>query len=400
VRVLVTADAVGGVYAYAAELARGLAARGVEVALAVAGAPTRDQLAVLEGLRGLSVHARPFRLEWMEDPWDDVAAAGEWLLSLERLERPDVVHLDSYAHAALAFRAPKVVVAHSCVCSWWEAVRGGPAPATWDRYRAAVRSGLDGADAVVAPTAAMLAALERHHGPVRSGQVVPNGRDAARFPPAEKEDLVLGAGRLWDEAKNAAALVRIAPRLRWPVAVAGAVAPPGADGQREAAAAATGGTAGAGHHPSSNDPGSFTGVRHRASGYRTGEPARLLGHLPERALARWLGRAGIYAHPARYEPFGLGVLEAALAGCALVLGDVDSLRESWDGAALFAPPGDDEAIAAAIEGLAADGVRRRTLAARARARALGLGPDRTAAGYLALYRELLARRRRAARPAR
>ncbi len=39
-----------------------------------------------------------------------------------------------------------------------------------------------------------------------------------------------------------------------------------------------------------------------------------------------------------YEPFGLSVLEAALSGCALVLGDIPSLRENWDGAADFAEP--------------------------------------------------------------
>ena len=46
---------------------------------------------------------------------------------------------------------------------------------------------------------------------------------------------------------------------------------------------------------------------------------RLLGQLDREALAVADGSAAIFAHPARYEPFGLVVLEAALAGCALVL---------------------------------------------------------------------------------
>ena len=62
---------------------------------------------------------------------------------------------------------------------------------------------------------------------------------------------------------------------------------------------------------------------------------RLLGELPRDELADWYARAPIYALPARYEPFGLSVLEAALSGCALVLGDIPSLREIWGGAALF-----------------------------------------------------------------
>ena len=42
----------------------------------------------------------------------------------------------------------------------------------------------------------------------------------------------------------------------------------------------------------------------------------------------WFARAGIYALPAVYEPFGLSVLEAALSGCALVLGDIPSLARN------------------------------------------------------------------------
>ena len=59
--------------------------------------------------------------------------------------------------------------------------------------------------------------------------------------------------------------------------------------------------------------------------------------------------AAIYALPARYEPFRLEVLEAAAPGCALVLGDIASLRELWDGAALFVAPDDDRALRARAE---------------------------------------------------
>lgn len=366
-KVLLHADAVGGVLTYALELAAALAARGVRVVLATEGGPVPDDArARLAGIPGLRHEEAAFRLEWMEEPWEDVARAGEWLLALERREAPDVVHLNAYSHGALPFRAPRLVVGHSCVLSWWEAVRGEPAPASWDRYRAAVRGGLRGAQAVAAPSAAMAAALVRHHGPLRTPAVIPNGRDPARFPPGEKAPLVLGAGRLWDEAKGAAALAAAAPALPWPVAIAGdARAPAGAHGEA----------------------------------LRPGGDPRLLGPLPERALARWLARAAIFAHPARYEPFGLAVLEAALAGCALVLGDLDSLRENWEGAAELVPPADPEALVAAVRGLAADGDRRRALAARARARALRLTPARMADGYLAVYRDLVpAPAREGARP--
>jgi glycosyltransferase involved in cell wall biosynthesis len=99
----------------------------------------------------------------------------------------------------------------------------------------------------------------------------------------------------------------------------------------------------------------------------------------------WLSRAAIYALPARYEPFGLSVLEAALRGCALALGDIDSLRENWDGAAAFVDPADPDALAAAINGLIADPARRIRQANLARERSLALTPGRMGEAYYSLY---------------
>ena len=172
------------------------------------------------GVPGLRLVESDYRLEWADHPWEDVARAASWLLELEAQAQPDIVHLNGYAHGGLAWSAPAVVVAHSCVCSWWTAVRGGDASGEWDAYRCAVRDGLRAATAVVAPSAAMLRALSAHYGAV-AGTVVPNGRDAAQFGTGPKEPLVLGAGRLWDEAKNVTALASVAHRLPWRVALAG-----------------------------------------------------------------------------------------------------------------------------------------------------------------------------------
>jgi glycogen synthase len=62
-----------------------------------------------------------------------------------------------------------------------------------------------------------------------------------------------------------------------------------------------------------------------------------------RCGADWYARASIYALPARYEPFGLSALEAALSGCALILGDIPSLREVWLEAAPYVSPDDESA---------------------------------------------------------
>jgi glycosyltransferase involved in cell wall biosynthesis len=353
-RILMTADTVGGVWTYSLELARALQTAGVWIELATMGAPlSPGQRSEAGALPHLRVHESRFRLEWMAEAWDDVQRAGEWLLRLEQELQPDLIHLNGYAHAALEWRAPRLVVGHSCCLSWWEAVRGGEPPAEWRRYHEAVIAGLRAADLVVAPTRAMLEALRRHYGPLRATQVIPNGRDAALFPPAPKEPLILAAGRLWDEAKNLNALAAVANRLPWPVYMAGED-----------------------RHPDDGAQAVHAGLQR-------------LGYLDRSTLAGWLARASIYAAPARYEPFGLGILEAAYAGCALVLGDIPSLREVWDDAALYVAPSDTEALRDTLLELIAEPERRKQLAGKARARAFEYTPERFARGYLAAYRYLL-----------
>jgi glycosyltransferase involved in cell wall biosynthesis len=361
-RVLMTADAVGGVWQYALALGSGLVRSGVRVTLAVMGPPPASQREAATRL-GMQVRVSYGRLEWMADPWRDVDAAGRWLRELEARCAPDVVHLNGYCHANAGFRAPVLVAAHSCVCSWWRAVHAAPAPAGWNEYRARVSRGLSAAGVVIAPSAAMLDALRREYAAaMEHARVIPNGATLAApgsggsrrgRASVAKEPCILAAGRLWDEAKNIQALCAAAPRLAWPVYVAG-------------------------------DACSPDGARARTSGVRP------LGRLEPSVLQSWLARASIYALPAKYEPFGLSVLEAALCGCALVLGDIPSLRENWSGAAVFVPPDDARALAAALARLISDPHERDRLGATARTRAAAFTPERMVAAYLDTYQELLA----------
>ena len=353
-RVLLTTDTAGGVWTYAMELASALEGEGLGVTLAALGQePSPGQRRDAE-LRGLPLRSFRCRLPWMADPWSEVSAAGAWLLTLAQEVEADVVHLNEPVLAALAWPVPTVAVGHSCVLSWWEAVRGEPAPAQWGPYREAMRAGLAAADAVVAPSRAMLEALRRHYG-TRHGLAIPNGRSAGRLGPEAKAGYVLVATRLWDEAKNARALDRAAAGLCWPVYAAGETISP--DGQAMRL-----------------------------------DNLTLLGPLDRRRLARWMSRAAIFALPAKYEPFGLSILEAALAGCALVLGDIPSLREHWDGVAIFVAPDDPALLRLALRSLIEDPQLRHTLAMRARRRALGYSARRMALAYLRVYDAVLTRK--------
>lgn len=349
--VLMTADTIGGVWTYAMELIGALAQLDVRVTLATMGnRVSPPQARTAAALTNLDIVESSFALEWMPDPWRDVDAAGDWLLQTAERVRPDIVHLNGYSHAALPFGLPVVCVAHSCVVTWFRMVREAEPGSEWDAYRSRVRMGLLAADEVVAPTQAILSdILSAYRVPV-DGRVIPNGR-ALVVPKHDKEKLVFAAGRVWDEAKGLATLAACAPDLSWPVCIAGSTS---------------------------------------AGGIAT-EPlpdVHMLGELGSDEVAHWMARASIYALPARYEPFGLSVLEAALAGCALVLGDLRSLRETWGYSALYVPPGDPAALHHAIESLIRDPLRRGGLAASARARALQLTPSRMAATYRALYEDV------------
>lgn len=341
-KILMNADCVGGVWTYALELAGGLRARGHDLLLAICGAElTSDQRADLDAL-GIAWDARPYRLEWMADPWDDIAQAGSWLLQLAAQFDPDVVHLNDYSHAALPWQRPVVVVAHSDVVTWWQAVHGDLPPPAWERYRRSVKRGLAAADLVVAPTRAMLADLSAAYDMSRPTAVIHNGRSPSPGT-AAKADIVAAVGRVWDEAKNIAAAARAAEPLPWPLVVAG--------------------------------EGDIPGVR-------------TLGQLSGSQVRRLLDRAAIFVEPASYEPFGLAALEAGLAGCALVLGDIPSLREVWGDAATYVAPSDDSALRRELHTLMVDPALLAGRQAAARHRAASFTPAAAAAAYELRYAQL------------
>lgn len=352
-KVLISTDAVGGVWDYAITLATELREHGHETLLAAVGSPAPGRLAQLPD--GVEVISRAYRLEWMPDAAADVKAAGEWLSEVAGLWGADVVHLNQMAYGAREFGAPKIVVVHSDVLSWFSEVQGTEAPPEWQAYATWVGRGLAGADVVVTPSMYQSKLAERHYGR-GADRVIHNGaRPPASEPARRTEPLVVAAGRAWDEAKAMSVLDAAAGRL-------GAGAPPvhvigEVDGPR-------------GEH--------FT-ARH----------ALAHGRLERSEVDDWMSRASIYVGTSLYEPFGLAPLEAALRGCALVLSDLESFREIWDGCAVYYPAGDDEALAHELAELAPDLARCAQLGNAARTRALRrYTAERFTTAYLELYADV------------
>jgi glycosyltransferase involved in cell wall biosynthesis len=121
-----------------------------------------------------------------------------------------------------------------------------------------------------------------------------------------------------------------------------------------------------------------------------------LGVLEPDALRDAMARSAVFVSLAVYEPFGLAVLEAAQAGCALVLSDIPTFRELWNGAAVFVPPSDPRAIADALSDITADGTLRTRLAAAAEQRAGHYMMNKSADALAALIRSLFTRPQRRA----
>jgi glycosyltransferase involved in cell wall biosynthesis len=349
-----TTDSVGGVWTFSTALARALCASGHEVVLVGMGPPPRqEQRAPIAGVPGLRFEQTDLALEWMDPEGSDVARAHNILADIAQRSEPDVVHLNGFREATFEFPAPVLVVAHSCVGSWWQACRPGvPIEPRWQGYLRDVARGLDRADVWVAPTRSHRRWIEIFYDPRKPGEAIWNGAPVANGAACPKQSFILAAGRLWDEAKNLRALERVASAVSWPVRIAGAD-----------------------RYPDGCAVDNVGGVEQ-------------LGELPHAVLMDWMRRAAIFVAPALYEPFGLTILEAANCGCALLLADISSLRELWDGAALFVHPRDDDGLARALETLARDEPLRVLLQREARKRARRYSLEAMVEHYRSLYERL------------
>ena len=385
-RLLMTADAVGGVWQYATELATALRPHGVETVIAVLG-PHHDPsssrhpgldpgsrcLAPLEEEAGpriksgvtevadqLQIIHTNLPLDWLATGPEHVLAAGDAIAALAREVNADLVHLNSPTLAARArFPTPVIAAAHGCIGTWWQAARGTTPDVDYAWHADLMAAGLRAADAVVAPSAAFAATLQQTYDLPEPPLAIHNGRTPLPLPVAAQSDAILTTGRLWDEVKGASVLDRVAARTDVSFRAAGPLTGP--HGERVTL-----------HH-----------LHH-------------LGTLDGPALAAELAGRPIFVSAATFEPFGLSVLEAAQAGCPLVLSDIDTLRELWKNAALFVPPRDPQAYADAIARIRADAALRTHLSEAARLRAVRYTPQAQAGAMAAIYAGLLARPERAA----
>ena len=329
---LLTCDAVGGVWQYSTDLARALAPLGYQVTLAVMGpSPNEAARDSIAGSANISLVDSGLELDWLAaDPAPVIDAerrlaemAGDLGADLVQLHTPALVSMGRYP-------CPVIAVQHSCVATWWAAVHGGDMPEDFVWRTEMVARGLQHAAVAIAPSTAFAEAVRRVYGIMPF--TVHNGR--ALPVPARKpmRDYVFTAGRLWDDGKNVRVLDEAAARISAPFLAAGPVIAP-------------------------------------HGGALAIESLQAIGTLDEFGLAERLSERPVFASSALYEPFGLAVLEAASAGCALILSDIPTFRELWEGAATFVDTHDAKGCARAIEHMLSSRAARLDAGQRAQERA-------------------------------
>jgi glycosyltransferase involved in cell wall biosynthesis len=351
-KLLMTADAVGGVFQYALDLASGLSTHGITTTLAMMGPAMRPaQAAAALQVPGLTILDTRQPLDWLAADAHSIGEAAHALARIARQREVDIVHVNTPALADGPFEVPVVAAAHSCLATWWSAVREGLLPEDFRWRTELMAHGLKAADAVVAPSSAYARMLADTYGidalPVHNGRAEPPTDLSLDMAP-----MAFTAGRLWDEGKNVATLDAAAALTAVPIRTAGPLAGPN---------------------------GAQVTFRHLS----------WAGVLDDRGMRAELANRPIFVSAALYEPFGLTVLEAAQAGCPLVLSDIPTFRELWNGAAVFVPPRDAQGFAAALTRLAADEQERAALGATAAARATRYGIARMASAMAEIYGALL-----------
>ncbi|MBK6264978.1 glycosyltransferase family 4 protein [Marivirga sp. S37H4] len=353
-KILMTADTVGGVWTYALGLCKALLKYDVEIHLLTMGALlTKEQSAQVQQLPNVNLYESNYKLEWMQDCWRDVQLAKQWITAIFSKVKPDLIHFNNYGQTLGSWSCPVITVYHSCVQTWWKAVKGEIPVQDWLRYIETVRNAIAASDVVVAPSKGMLEQARNVNGKFTNAEVIYNGLDIDIKDMPQKAEFILSAGRIWDEGKNIQLLSDIAKEIHWPVCIAG----------------------------NNIDPD-------------TGEAPKLenvdfLGQLTNEEMQEYMAYAAVFVMPAKYEPFGLAILEAAKSSCALALARLDTLQEIWGDAALYFDPFDEREAKSVIQELVSNDRLRMKMSEKAFERAKKYSAEKMAQNYMQLYEKLL-----------
>ncbi len=313
-KILITTDTVGGVWTYTTDLALCLSDEKIEVVLVAMGPSlSKGKQTDIKNFKkhGITFYHQKNRLEWMDDPWEDVKLAGEWLKEIFQNEQPDLIHFNNYGQVDLDWNVPTIVVAHSCVTSWWFSVKKEPLPQKYEPYFDMVRRAFEIADVLVSPSNAQLEIYQKFYGVRNNQTVVYNGIPNIPEAYSNKLPILFSMGRTWDEGKNVELMLQAAPKITGEIFIAGA------------------------------DPKTMDRPKN----------VTFLGELTRSQIFNWLKICCGFVLPVKYEPFGIAFLEAAAHKTALIGGNISTLNEIWGDCMNYVDPDDPMELANACNQL-------------------------------------------------
>jgi alpha-maltose-1-phosphate synthase len=328
-------------------------------------------------------------------PWDKLAAASSALQVISTdlamtgaAGGADLVHSHTwYANLAghlssLLYGVPHVMTAHSLepLRPWKaEQLGGGYALSSWCE-----RTAIESAAAVIAVSQGMAADIRASYPAVPADRVhvIYNGIDANQYRPDQGRDALDRFGI--DPSEPSVVFVgRVTRQKGLPVLLRAAE---WIDPSAQLVLCA-------GQADTAELQAEVTGLVEHLRASRSGV-IWLPGMLAKSEVIQILSHATVFVCPSEYEPLGIVNLEAMACGCAVVASAVGGIPEVVaDGeTGQLVPPGDERALAAAVNAMIANPAMAAEFGARGRKRAVAeFSWDKIAAQTADLYGELARR---------
>jgi glycosyltransferase involved in cell wall biosynthesis len=139
------------------------------------------------------------------------------------------------------------------------------------------------------------------------------------------------------------------------------------------------------------EAGHIAAIEAQANRFGVKHAVRLLGYVSDDELLALYRAARAHLFISRCEGFGLTIVEAMAAGCAVLTTDHGALGEVAGDAALTVDAEDHQAIGSALLRVATDSALRAELVRRGRARAALFSREAQARAMLAVYRDFFER---------
>ncbi|NNL66145.1 MAG: glycosyltransferase, partial [Myxococcales bacterium] len=130
-------------------------------------------------------------------------------------------------------------------------------------------------------------------------------------------------------------------------------------------------------------------LRERVDALGLAARVRFLGPVPYQDILRYYRGAAALVFPSYIETFGHPLLEAMLCGTPVVAADIPSFREIARDIALYFPPDDAAALAAAVQQVLDDPASARTRTAAGQERARDFSWERATDALCKVFHEVV-----------